>query len=151
MTVLDVDKIKSQFPRPGRGGVKLLHDCVQLGLGQQRKIIRQSKPSIQNRMVKGNAWLGAVMFVRPTVAPRVRQLQSYQQTVLGSSCKPMFLDQVGAQLRQSLLRMVCNEQLIGICTSFMCDGDRFPTPNQFGSAGAKAAPAPNGAFTRRAI
>src|SRR6478736_2546630 len=109
MTVLDVDKIKSQFPRPGRGGVKLLHDCVQLGLGQQRKIIRQSKPSIQNRMVKGNSWLRSVMFVRPTEASRVRELQSYQQTVLRSGCKPMFLDQFASQLRQTLFGMVRNE------------------------------------------
>jgi hypothetical protein len=91
--VLDVNKIKSQFPRPDRSDVELVDDCIQVCVRQQSEIAGHSKPSIQDRMVKGDAWLGAVVFVWAAVPSRVRQLQPYQQILLGSGRNPMFFDQ----------------------------------------------------------
>src|SRR5947209_11646114 len=52
----------------------------------------------------------------------------------------MLFNQCRSQLRQTLLSMFRHEQLIWIRASVRRNRDRFPSPNQFCSAGAESPP-----------
>src|SRR6266567_8230426 len=63
----------------------------------------------------------------------------------------MFFNQCRPQPCQPLLRMRCNQQLIGIRASFWSDRDRFAAPDQFCPAAPKTPPAPHRALARIAL
>ena len=78
--------------------------------------------------MKDDAWLGAVVFTWAAVPPRVRELQTYQQTVIGTGHEPMFLNQFTSQPCESLLSMLRNKQLIRICPSLPARPPLLPRP-----------------------
>src|SRR5258708_6085388 len=90
MAMLDVDKIKAEFPRDARRAMKLFNDPGNLAIREQRKIARQTKPPVQNRVTIQNARLRPMPRVRFAVAPRMRKLQTNQQPRIRTRSELMF-------------------------------------------------------------
>src|SRR6202047_3951164 len=129
MAMLDVDKIKTKLPRDARRAMKLFDDSANLSVGKQRKIARQTEPSIQNRMTIQNARLRPMLRIRFAVAPRMRKLQTNQQPHIRTCSKLMFFSERSAQLRQPRVRMLRNHQLIRIRPPAARNRDGFAAPN----------------------
>src|SRR5258708_14275884 len=129
MAMLDVDKIKTKLPRDARRAMKILDDVFDFRICEQRKIARQTKPPVQNRMTIQNARLRPMPRIRFAVAPRMRKLQTNQQPRIRTYSELMFLSERGAQLRQPRARMLRNHKLIRIRPPAVRDGDGFAAPN----------------------
>src|SRR5258708_6970422 len=129
MAMLDVDKIKTKLPRDARRAVKLFNDSANLAIREERKIARQTKPPVQNRMAVQNARLRPMLRIRFAVTPRMRKLQTNQQPRIRTRSELVFLSEGSTQLRQPRARMLRNHQLIRIRPPAARDGDGFAAPN----------------------
>jgi hypothetical protein len=67
----------------------------------------------------------------------------------------MRLEQARAKTSKTLLRVICDQELIGIGTTFMRNSDRFPAPDEAGACATKTLPASDrelgGISVRRAV
>src|SRR6185503_7280091 len=104
VAVLDVDEVETDLVRQTRGAVEALYDLADLAVRKERVVRRDADPLVENGVVVDDARLRAILRVRAAVASRVRQLQSYQQTVRGARRPPVLLDEDFAKACKPLAR-----------------------------------------------
>src|SRR5258705_12558101 len=75
MTMFHINKIKTQLRSHAPSRMKVFNDSFDLAIRKQRKIGRQTKPPVQNRMPMQNPRLRARMGIGLAVPPRMRKLQ----------------------------------------------------------------------------
>src|SRR6266850_3323520 len=151
MTMFHINKIKTKLRSNAPSGMKVFNDSFDLAIGEHRKIGGQAKPPIQNRMPMQNLRLRPSVGVRLAVPPRMRKLQPNQQPRVRASSKLVLRNKRSAKLRKPSPRMLRKHQLIRISAPRVRDRDGLATPNQFRAARAKATPAPQSIFRRRAV
>ena len=148
VTMLDVDEIESQILGEFSCPMKICDDRFYLAVCEKGVIGGRSNPLIQNRMMIQNARLEFCVMVRPTVSPRMRQLQPDQQPILRTGCADMFVNQYASQLGQSRSRMRGDHQLMRICAPFVGYRNGLSSPNEFRPASAELSPSLFGVSTR---
>lgn len=99
----------------------------------------------------GDSWLSSIMPMRSAKAPRVRQLETNQEAVIGTRREPMLFDQGHSQRCQTFFGVRGNQQLVGIRASVFCNRDGLATPDQFPATAAKMTPPPQRVLGRIAI
>src|SRR5260221_783876 len=114
MAMLDVNKIKARLQRDARSAMKIFDDSANLSVGEHRKIARQTEPPIQNRMTIQNTRLRAMLRIRFAVAPRMRKLQTNQQSRIRTHPMLLLRNKRSAQLRRPTARMLRNHKLMRI-------------------------------------
>jgi hypothetical protein len=68
-------------------------------------------------------------------------LQADNHAGIATHLSAMRLEQACAKTSKALLRVICDQELIGIGTAFMRDSDRFPAPDEAGACAPKTLPA----------
>src|ERR671922_387326 len=102
-------------------------------------------------MVIKNARLGPIVRMRPAESPRVRQLQSDEQPILGTCHLSVLLDESLLQSTQAIACVRRNHKLIRVGPRFVRNGNRFPSPNEFRPALPKTLPAARGKLARLSV
>src|SRR5882762_81677 len=142
VAVFDVHKVEAQLPGHFGRTMEIFDDGVNLGVREQRMVVRKTQPPVQNGVVIQDARLAAGIRIGTAETPGVRQLQPDQQSVLGAGGPAVFFDQRRSQLSQTFLGVRSDHELIRIGASFVRDRDGLSTPNQLGAAAPKTLPAP---------
>src|SRR4029077_8484607 len=129
VTVLYVHKVEAELPcQPGRS-MKSLDDDLDILVLEQRVVFGQSQSAIQNWMMVKDAGLGAAVGVGPAEPSRVSQLQANEQPIVGACRRAVVFNQSRAKSGQTCFSMASRQELIRICTAFVCDGHRFAAPD----------------------
>ena len=78
VAVFDVDERKADRGRALRGIDEGLDESVDLAIGEDGGIVRDSDSRVEHGMPEGDAWLRAPLDVRLRKASRMRQLKSVE-------------------------------------------------------------------------
>src|SRR6267143_951400 len=129
VAMLDVHKVETQFTRHFCRAMKLFDDRADFSVRQERIIAGQPQFSIQNRVMIKDAWFRLVARIRTAVSPGMRQLQSDEQPFVRTRRSPVLFDQHLSQSRQSLSRVLSDNELIRIRAPLVRNCDRLTSPN----------------------
>src|ERR1051325_7360861 len=102
-------------------------------------------------MLIKDARFGAPACVGSAVSTRVRQLKSYQQAVNRSRRLPVFLNQRVSQPRETIARVLIDQQLIRISATVLPYCNSLTAPNEFCSAASEVPPPSIRQFGRHSI
>src|SRR5215469_5424105 len=92
-------------------------------------------------MMIGDDGFKPALVVGAGEAAGVRQLQTDQQILRAAEALAMLGDKRFAQLSEIGERIVIEQELMGIGSAVVADGDGFAAPNELGPAGAETLPA----------
>src|SRR5262249_4388691 len=104
VAMLDIDKIESDLASHFSGVMKCFYDPADLCVLQNRIVLWNLEPRVENRMMVENAGLRASQSVGMAEASRVGQLQADDQSVYGTRCLSVFLDKLFAQHGETVTR-----------------------------------------------
>ena len=152
MALLDIDKVKSQFPGQDRGIHEGILHPAEIGIGQHR-VVRSDRDLAlfidEGDRVGGGIVEGDQRF-SVTVTARVGQLQADDQVVITAVDCPVRLAGLREQRFEGRGVAIVHPELPGIRPGFFRHG-RGLAPDELCSALAEQAPSPEDQFIRRAI
>jgi hypothetical protein len=133
VAVLEIDELKSRVVRQLRCLYEEHRDLFEF-------IIRQDVDAVRKTSIELRVRVGYTRFrdtlPRTRKAARMCELQPEVEirVCVRTESGGVFFDERVSQVRQRSLRTLLEHELVRIRTAFIADGDRFPTPNQFGAA-----------------
>ena len=148
MAVLHVHEGEPRLLGQARGGHEIRDQAVQLLVGEAANLTREA--AIQDRVRVGDEGLRAVRGVGPREAAGMGELQADVEVGVGLGTETLAVraDEMLAQPGQALLRLGADLQLVRVGAAFRPHRDRFPAPDELGSADPEAAPTPLGQLAR---
>ncbi len=148
VTVLHVHKIKTRFLGQHRRADVVLHQFFQFAV--RKHFFRrdgQPKTRIEQRVVVSQARFQHLA-VGTAEAARVGQLQTDHQPFAAPRCLAMTFHQGVPQIHQPRQGFRRNHQLVGVGSPIRAHRGSLAAPHQFGPAGPKIPPAPQGQIRR---